>query len=119
MAAISALPVKEIRAVEPGAAAGLATIARQPVQALGRKMATIEQHPDWLLLARLPMRLSAGIPLPGFRVRNLLRLKVGQVVTSAWPSSGDVPLKVGQVHLSWSEFEVVEERMAIRLTRLV
>jgi hypothetical protein len=29
-----------------------------------------------------------------------------------------VPLTVGGVQLAWSEFEVVEQRMAIRLTRL-
>ncbi len=81
-------------------------------------MEAIEHHPDWPLLARLPMRLTAAIPLPGFKVKNLLGLHPGQIVVSEWPGSEDVPLKIGSIHLSWSEFEVVEQRMAIRLTRL-
>ena len=81
-------------------------------------MATIEQHPDWHLLQRLPMRLTVGIPLPHFRVRDLLVLRPGQVLSSTWVSTEDVPLKIGAVQLSWTEFEVVEQRMAIRLTRL-
>jgi flagellar motor switch protein FliN/FliY len=35
-----------------------------------------------------------------------------------WPDSEDVPVKVGQVQLGWSEFEVVEQQLAVRLTRL-
>jgi hypothetical protein len=45
-------------------------------------------------------------------------LKPGLTVSSTWSCTDDVPLKVGAVQLSWSEFEVVEQRMAIRLTRL-
>ena len=118
MAAVTAMPVKESRAVEPAVSMGMAMVAPEPLQTGGRAMATIEEHPDWPLLGRLPLRLSASIPLPGFRVRNLVELKAGQVVPSAWPSAGDVPLRVGQVQLSWCEFEVVEQQMAIRLTRL-
>ena len=81
-------------------------------------MATIEEHPDWPLLSRIPMRLIAGIPLPNFRVKDLVGLKSGQLLSSTWLSTDDVPLKIGSVQFSWSEFEVVEQRMAIRLTRL-
>jgi hypothetical protein len=47
-----------------------------------------------------------------------VRLEVGQIVESLCPDSDDVPVKVGQVQLGWSEFEVVEQRLAVRLTRL-
>ena len=46
------------------------------------------------------------------------RAVTGQMLSSAWLSTDDVPLKIGAVQLSWSEFEVVEQRMAVRLTRL-
>jgi hypothetical protein len=81
-------------------------------------MSRIEEHAAWPLMARLALRLEAGIPLPRFKVRDLLRLEVGQVVESESPDSEDVPLKVGQIQLGWSEFEVVEQRLSVRLTRL-
>ena len=81
-------------------------------------MGQIERHAEWPLLSRLPMRMTAAIPLPRFKVKDLLGLAAGQLVQSSWASTADVPLRVGAVQLSWSEFEVVDKRMAVRLTRL-
>ncbi len=78
----------------------------------------LEERADWPLLSRLPMRLTAGIPLACFKVRDLLALRKGQMIATAWTSTDDVPLRIGSVQLSWSEFEVVEHKMAVRLTRL-
>lgn len=81
-------------------------------------MARIEEHSAWPVLSRLNITLAAGIPLHRFKVRDLLQLKVGQVLESMWPDSEDVPLKAGQVQLGWCEFEVIEQQLAVRLTRL-
>ena len=81
-------------------------------------MQSIEEHEQWPLLSRIPMRLVAGVPVVNFKVRDLLAMHVGAVVPTCWPSTEDVPLRMGEVQLSWSEFEVVEGRMAARLTRL-
>lgn len=81
-------------------------------------MQRVEQHKDWPLVSRLPMRLAAAIPVASFKVGNLLTLAVGQVIESGWSSTQDVILKAADVQLFWSEFEVVEQRMAVRLTRL-
>jgi flagellar motor switch protein FliM len=81
-------------------------------------MQRIEQHSEWPLVSRLPIRLAAVVPIPRFRVVNLLKLAVGQVIESSWSTAQDITLKVGNVQLFWSEFEVVEQRMAVRLTRL-
>jgi hypothetical protein len=94
----------------------VAAPATQPAPA--NSMSRIEQHGQWIVLAKLPLKLMVGVPLHGFKVRDLLALRPGVTVTSAWQSSEDVPLTVGGVQLAWSEFEVVEQRMAIRLTRL-
>ena len=118
MAAIATMPAKEMRVPEPVPSAGLAALMHEPMPASESGMETIEEHPAWPLLSRIPMRLTAGIPLPRFRVKDLVGLKPGQVLTSNWLCTDDVPLKIGSVQLSWSEFEVVEQRMAIRLTRL-
>lgn len=92
----------------------------EPVAGAAQKTAmdALEERPDWPLLSRLPMRLTAGIPLSRFKVRDLLALRKGQMLASTWTSTDDVPLRIGSVQLSWSEFEVVEQRMAVRLTKL-
>lgn len=118
LASVATMPSKDARVSDVVSSSGLATILREPLPASVSSMATIEEHPEWPLLSRIPMRLIAGIPLPNFRVKHLVGLRPGQLVSSSWPSTDDVPLKIGSVQLSWSEFEVVEQQMAIRLTRL-
>jgi flagellar motor switch protein FliN/FliY len=80
-------------------------------------MMRIEEHPYWETLSQLRVTLRAGVVLR-FRVRDLLALKEGQVFESLSPATDDVPVKVGQAQLGWSEFEVLQQRMALRLTRL-
>jgi flagellar motor switch protein FliN/FliY len=70
------------------------------------------------MIARLPASLSVSIPLSGLKVRNLLGLRCGQTIASQWAATEDVPLKVGELQICWGEFEVVEQQMALRLTRL-
>jgi flagellar motor switch protein FliM len=96
-------------------AAGLDMTGRAPMQPW---MLRIEEHPSWQILAQLRVTLRAGVALHRFRVRDLLGLREGQILESLAPATEDVPLKVGQVQLGWSEFEVLEQRMALRLTRL-
>ena len=79
----------------------------------------MEQHPAWPMISRLPVKLSVSIPLDRFRVRDLVGLAPGQTVRSVWPASEDLPLRADTLQLSWGEFEVVGQRMAVRLTRLV
>jgi flagellar motor switch protein FliN/FliY len=69
--------------------------------------------------ARLPLQLDLRVPLPSFRVHHLLSLEKGQVIESAWPHTEDLPLWSGGVHLVWTEFEVVDQKLAVRVTRLV
>jgi len=82
-------------------------------------MRRIEEHPAWPVLSRLPITVAARIPLGQFSVRDLLGMAEGQVFESSISDTEDVPLAVGNVQLGWTEFEVVEQRIALRLTRLV
>ena len=104
------------RGVDGSRSANLALVRAVSLQAPW--MMRIEQHPSWETLAQLRVTLRAGVVLNRFKVRDLLAIKVGQVFESFTPASEDVPVKVGQVQLGWSEFEVQEQRMALRLTRL-
>jgi flagellar motor switch protein FliN/FliY len=69
--------------------------------------------------ACLPISLDVAVPFPGFRVRDLITLEPGQVIETEWASGEDMPLSAGRVQLVWTEFEVVDQRIAVRVTRMV
>lgn len=69
-------------------------------------------------ITRLPVELDVAVPVREFRVRNLLSLMQGQLVESQWGHAEDVPLSSGSVQMAWTEFEVVDTRLAVRITRL-
>jgi flagellar motor switch/type III secretory pathway protein FliN len=69
-------------------------------------------------VARLPVELDVSVPVRGFRVRNLLTLEPSQLIESDWGHGDDVPLAAGRVQLAWSEFEVIDTQLAVRVTRL-
>lgn len=81
-------------------------------------MMRIEEHPRWETLSHLRVTMRAGVALSGFKVRDLLAMKEGQVLESLSPTTEDVPVKIGRMQLGWSEFEVLEQQMSLRLTRL-
>uniref|UniRef100_E6PZG4 Surface presentation of antigens (SPOA) protein n=1 Tax=mine drainage metagenome TaxID=410659 RepID=E6PZG4_9ZZZZ len=59
------------------------------------------------------------MPVRTFRVRNLLAMMPGTMVETQWGHGEDLPLAAGDIQLAWSEFEVVDRRLAVRITRLV
>jgi flagellar motor switch/type III secretory pathway protein FliN len=69
-------------------------------------------------VSRLPVELDVSVPIRNFRVRNLLALAPSHLVESGWAHGEDVPLAAGQVQLAWSEFEVIDTQLAVRVTRL-
>jgi flagellar motor switch protein FliN/FliY len=69
-------------------------------------------------IPQLPVELGVTIPVREFRVRQLLALAPGQVIETRWSHGDDLPLAAGEVQLAWSEFEVIETRLAVRVTRL-
>jgi flagellar motor switch/type III secretory pathway protein FliN len=69
-------------------------------------------------IALLPVELDVTVPVREFRVRNLLALEPGQLIESQWGHGDDVPLAAGEVQLAWTEFEVIETQLAVRVTRL-
>jgi flagellar motor switch/type III secretory pathway protein FliN len=106
----------------------LATRSTQTATAIDSDLAAInsaapwimrmEEHPSWHVLAQLRVTLRVGVSLHRFKVKDLLSMREGQIFETLAPTAEDVPLMVGQVQLAWSEFEAVEQRMALRLTRL-
>jgi flagellar motor switch/type III secretory pathway protein FliN len=74
------------------------------------------RHPA---LAALPLQLDVVIPIPNFRVRELLAMDKDTVLESSWPYAEDVPVWCGGAQLVWSEFEVVDNALAVRVTRVL
>jgi flagellar motor switch protein FliN/FliY len=62
--------------------------------------------------------VAVTVPVREFRVRNLLAMEPGAVIETQWGHGEDLPLASGDVQLAWSEFEVVDTRLAVRVTRL-
>ncbi|MFT4111569.1 FliM/FliN family flagellar motor switch protein [Silvibacterium sp.] len=70
-------------------------------------------------LGSLPLQLDVAVPVRGFRVRDLLRLEKGAVIASEWPNDEDLPIWCGGAQLVWTEFEVVDDVLAVRVTRVL
>ncbi|MGD0734508.1 MAG: FliM/FliN family flagellar motor C-terminal domain-containing protein [Terracidiphilus sp.] len=64
----------------------------------------------------LPCALSLEVPIVGFTIGDLLMLTKGSVVESSCHHTSDVPLRVNQLLIGWTEFEVIGERLAVRIT---
>ena len=66
----------------------------------------------------LPCTLALDIPVIHFTVGDLLNLTNGSIVETSYHQSSDLPLRVNGQLVGWTEFEVVGERLAVRLTDL-
>jgi flagellar motor switch/type III secretory pathway protein FliN len=69
-------------------------------------------------LQRLPMQLHVMVKVHSFRVQDLLSMEKGTVVETVHEHTQDVPVRCGGALLLWSEFEVLDQRLAVRVTRL-
>ena len=64
----------------------------------------------------LPCTLSLELPVVRFTIGDLLTLAKGSIVETACHHTSDVPLRVNQLLIGWTEFEVIEDRLAVRIT---
>lgn len=80
--------------------------------------APVRDEAAWARVAELPCDVAVLLPAPGLRVRDLLGLGPGFLVRTTAPVSADVPLQVNGQVIAWCEFEVVRERLGVRLTEL-
>ena len=72
----------------------------------------------WEQAGWLPCVLRVDVALKEFTVRDLLQLEPGSIVESKNANGADVPVSVNSRLIGWAEFEVVGQRLAIRLTEL-
>jgi flagellar motor switch/type III secretory pathway protein FliN len=64
----------------------------------------------------LPCTLSIELPVVRFTIGDLLKLGPGSIVETATHHTSDVPLRVNQLLIGWTEFEAIGDRMAVRIT---
>jgi flagellar motor switch protein FliN/FliY len=69
-------------------------------------------------LDRLAMQLDVMVRVQSMRVQDLLSLENGAVVETIHEHSQDLPVRCGGALLAWAEFEVVDQKLAVRITRL-
>jgi len=72
----------------------------------------------WTRVESLPCQLSIEIPVPDFTVADLVELVPGRLVDTRWTVGEDVPLRINGELIAWSEFEIVNNHVAVRLTEL-
>ena len=77
-----------------------------------------DEAADWKDVLGLPCTISVEIPVAAFTVKDMLNLEAQVVVSSAWATTSNVPLRVNGEAVAWCEFEVLGNRLAIRLTEL-
>jgi flagellar motor switch/type III secretory pathway protein FliN len=64
----------------------------------------------------LPCTLSLEVPVVQFTIGDLLALREGSIVETACHHTSDVPLRVNQLLIGWTEFDVIGDRLAVRIT---
>lgn len=69
-------------------------------------------------IAGAPLLLEVRLPIRNLRVKDILALEKGRIYETTWPADEDIPAGCGGVQLVWTEFEVIEKRLAVRVTRL-
>jgi len=67
----------------------------------------------------LPFTLSVEIPVVRFTVGDLLGLRTGSIVETGCHQTGDLPLRASGQLIGWTEFEVVGDRPAVRITEQI
>jgi flagellar motor switch protein FliN/FliY len=73
----------------------------------------------WPEALELPCRLCVGIEVPHFTIRDLLSLTVNSLVDTRRREGAHVPVLVNGVMVGWAEFDVIDGRLAVRMTEMV
>jgi flagellar motor switch/type III secretory pathway protein FliN len=66
----------------------------------------------------LPCLISVDLPVPVFTVRDLLQLDIGAILETKIADGADVPVMVNAQLIGWAEFEIVGQKLAVRMTEL-
>jgi flagellar motor switch/type III secretory pathway protein FliN len=96
----------------------MAEAATQTAVAPPEPVSMADEAARWKDVLGLPCTISVEIPIAAFTVKNMLNLEAQVVISSAWATTSNVPLRVNGVSVAWCEFEALGNQLAIRLTEL-
>jgi len=94
-------------------------MTKQGVTLVAGQAPVVKEPTPGDLLPWLPCTLALEVEVVGFTVGSLLNLAQDSLVKTATHQSADIPLRVNGLLMAWTEFEVVGERLAARITDLV
>ncbi len=80
--------------------------------------ATLVEDPAWKHVLGLPCDLTVDLQVPGFTLGQLAEMESDSVIDAHWNVTEDIPIRVNGELVAWSEFEVVGNKLAVRLTEL-
>jgi flagellar motor switch/type III secretory pathway protein FliN len=106
---MSSSAVQKIEAMPAGTAAATPAVPATPA-------APVDVQDPLDSMPWLPCTLSLELPVVQFTIGDLLSLTKGSVVQTACHQTSDVPLRVNQLLIGWTEFEVVGDKLAVRIT---
>jgi flagellar motor switch/type III secretory pathway protein FliN len=89
----------------------------QPARAATESSSTWTDR-QWKLVEEFECELTVELPMPDFTIGDLLKLREGSVIAARLRVGRDVPLRLNGTLIGWIEFELVGERLAVRLTEL-
>jgi flagellar motor switch/type III secretory pathway protein FliN len=89
-----------------------------PRVAAAEGTAESEEDTRWKPVLGLPCDIGVDLPVPGFRIADLLKLRAGSVINAHWRAGQDVPVRLNGTLIGWCEFEVMGNSLAVRLTEL-
>ncbi len=94
-------------------------LTRMPSKACESSPKTEEQSEAvWAPVLGLGCDLTVELPMPEFKISDLLKLREESVINAHWKVGQDVPLRLNGTLIGWIEFEVVATHLAVRLTEL-
>jgi flagellar motor switch protein FliN/FliY len=73
----------------------------------------------WPEALELPCQLCVALEVPHFTVRDLLSLSLNSLVDTRRREGAHVPVLVNGVMVAWAEFDVIDGRLAVRMTEMV
>jgi flagellar motor switch/type III secretory pathway protein FliN len=77
------------------------------------------EHDPFAAFQHIPTAVTVEIAVVGLTVRDLFRLEIGSIVTTAQPSGANVPVHAARALVAWGEFQVFSDKLAVRLAELV
>jgi flagellar motor switch protein FliN/FliY len=67
----------------------------------------------------LPCQLTVSLEVAQFAIRDLLSLDINSLVNTRRREGAHVPVLVNGVMVGWAEFDVIDGRLAVRMTEML